>query len=63
MFFFPEGSAEGRGEGRWGDKQERVGTWITTREEEQRGKTTKEEEIHLGFSEKLDTIEDNNRGE
>ena len=37
-----EGSAEGRGEGRGGDKQERVGTWITTREEEQRGKTTKE---------------------
>ena len=39
MFFFPEGSAEGRGEGRWGDKQERVGTWIITREEEQGGKT------------------------
>ena len=31
---FPKGSAEGRGEGRWGDKQERVGTWITTRQKE-----------------------------
>ena len=44
MFFFPKGNAEGRGEGgggRWGDKQERVGTWRITREEEQGGQNNK----------------------